>query len=252
LFDGEKQPMLKAFMERLFSGSQEWDGSDRRMGYRAKCDIEVEVACPGLRYLGQVLDIGPQGARVRIRGPWNARAVKRGQQVHLKYLTPLFDAELDTVKCKIAWAKQEVANIFSIGCVFDEPVENLRRAWIKPILLKNMKASGQQKRKQLRVKANLKSVLKIEGKMSEVSLRDLSTGGAKFESLIEYPEGSSLRLLIKPGNPNPDLELPGVIKRCRKGRATFDVGVAFTLEPPLKKVLAKLVKALVEVEGKRI
>lgn len=243
--------MLKSFLERLFNSSQEWDDSDRRLGYRAKCDIEVEVAGPGIRYLGRVLDIGPQGARVRIRGPWNARFAKKDQIVHLKYLTPLFDAELDTVQCKIAWAKREVSDIFSIGCKFDDAVENLRRAWIKPVLLKNIQVGGQQKRKQLRVKTNLKSVLKIEDKMSEVSLRDLSTGGAKFESLLEYPEGSPLRLLIKSGNANADLEVPGVVKRCRKGGGVFQVGVAFTLEPSLKSKLVRLVKVLVDAEGKK-
>lgn len=242
--------MLKAFIDRIFSGSAEWDCSDRRMGYRAPCDIEVEVAFPGLRYLGRVQDIGPQGARVRIRGPWNTKVLKKDQAVHLKYLTPLFDAELDTVQCKIAWVKREVSDMFSIGCTFDDAVENLRRAWIKPILLKTFKISGQQKRKQLRVKTNLKSVLKMEGKLSEISLRDLSTGGAKFESLLDYPEGSPLRLLLKPGHSFGDLEVSGVVKRCSKGRSFFQIGVAFTLEPSLKSKLARLIKALVAAEGK--
>ncbi len=213
--------MLKAFVERLFTGSSAWDGSDQRMGYRAKCDIEVEVASPGLRFLGRVLDIGPQGARVRIRGPWNARAFKKDTVITLKYLTPLFDAELDTVQCKIAWAKREVADVFSIGCRFDDSVENLRRAWIKPVLLRSIPIGGQQKRKQLRVKTSLKAVVKMEQKFSEVSLRDLSTGGAKFESLLDYPLGQPLRLLIKPGNLSTDLEVPGTVKRCVKTGGIF-------------------------------
>ena len=242
--------MLRAFIERLFSGAEDWDGSDRRLGLRARCDIELEVACPGLRYLGRALDVGPRGVRIRIRGPWNPRVVKKGQAAQLKYLTPLFDAELDTVQSKIMWVKKEVENVFQIGVQFDDTVENLRRSWIKPILLKSLKARVQQKRKQLRVRSNIPCRLQLEGKEYDANLRDLSVGGGLLECFQGFKEGTQFDVMLRPGKPHADVPLKAIVRRGKLNLGTYQMGVAFIGDERLKKVLLKLLKAMVEIEGK--
>ena len=45
-------------------------------------------------------------------------------------------AQLDTVKCRVRWAKKEGEGVFVVGLMFDETPENLVRSWLKPVLTK--------------------------------------------------------------------------------------------------------------------
>lgn len=240
--------MLRALVEKWFSGTGEWDGSDRRAALRARCDLEVEVACPGLRFLGRVLDAGPNGLRIRIRGASNPKVVKKGAEALVKNLAPSLDADLDTIVSKIAWVRQEAPNQFQIGVEFTEGIERLKRSWIKPLLLKSLDTRAKQKRKHLRVRTSVKSVLIAEGERLEVNVRDLSMGGARAESFQSRAEGTHLKLVLKPPKPFGEIQLPVVVRRCQKNLGAYDLGLAFLINEGLKKQLLKLIKALVELE----
>lgn len=238
--------MLQGLVEQLFGGG--WDGADRRLSMRAKCDIEVEVACPGLRFLGRVTDAGPTGMRISIRGATSSRVVKKGAVLDIKHLNPGMGVDRDTVRCKIAWVKKIAENIFDVGVSLDEPVENLKRSWIKPLLVKSLEQKTQQKRKHLRVRANIKSVLNVDGKHTDVNVRDLSVGGCKVESFQSLAGGTHVKVLLKPGKTHEELLLPGMVRRSVKSLGAYDVGVAFLLDAKLKKQLLKLIKGILDLQ----
>lgn len=242
--------MIKAFIERLFSGGIPWDGSDRRLGIRAKCNFDLGVSGDGFSLMGQAVNVGPRGIRLRIRGPWNSRKLRKGQLVQVKYLTPLFDAELDTVKAKIEWAKKEGVDLFSLALTFDDNVETLRRSWVKPILVKTLKSRAQQKRKLLRARANLPASFTVDGKSYDGKVRDLSVGGAKLECFTGFREGTHIALILIPPKPAASMALKGLVRRCALVLGTYEMGLAFLLEERDKKPLFRLVKELIDAQNR--
>ena len=242
--------MFKAFIERLFSGGIPWDGSDRRLGIRAKCTFDLEVAGEGFSFMGASQNVGPRGIRVKIRGPWNARQMRKGQEVRVKYLTPLFDAELDTVKAKIEWAKKEGNDMFSLALTFVDNVETLRRSWVKPILVKALKSRAAQKRKLLRVTANMPAGLLVDGKGYDGKIRDLSVGGAKLECFTGFREGTYIALTVIPLKPAPPMPLKALVRRCTLVLGTYEMGLAFLLDERDKKTLFRQVKELIDVQNR--
>lgn len=239
--------MLRGLVEQLFSGGG-WDGTDRRLALRARCDIEVEVACPGFRFFGRVTDAGPTGMRISIRGATNARVVKKGLVADVKHLAAGMGVEKDSVRCKVAWVKKLAENIFDMGLELNDSVDNLKRSWIKPLLVKALEQKAQQKRKHLRVRQNIKGSLNIDGKRVDVNVRDLSMGGAKVEAFEAHAGGTHVRLLLQPGKPFEELVVPGMVRRCVKSLGAYDVGVAFLLDDKLKKQLLKLIKGILELQ----
>ena len=241
--------MIQKFLERLLGGSPEWDGSDRRITLRAKCNFELEVAMPTARYLGTALDAGPKGVRLRIRGPWNARLLRAGTRVTLKHIEPMFDAQLDTVQCKISWVKKEADNLFLLAVGFDDSLENLKMSWVKPVLMKGLKSQVKQQRKQLRVRANLTTMLRVDTQEIEGRLRDLSMGGAQIETFKSLPLGTQVTVKFGPVAPHPEMVMKGTVRRCEQALGACQIGVAFFLLEGQKKQLLKFIKDFVELQN---
>ena len=241
--------MIKKFLERLLGGSPEWDGSDRRSTLRAKCDFELELAFPTARYLATALDAGPKGVRMRVRGPWNGRLLRVGQIVHLKYLATIFEAEIDTVQCKVSWAKKENNTLFYIAVSFDETLDNLKRSWVRPVLMKGLKKQVKQQRKQLRVRASVPAFLRVQDQEIEGKMRDLSMGGAQVESFKPIPLGTHVSLKFGPIKPHPEMVLKGMVRRCELYLGTYQIGIAFLILEGQRKQLLKFIKEVVDLQN---
>ena len=228
------------FLATLFKpAAPEWDGAENRQTFRARCEFEIEVGIGQARYLGKAVDAGPQGLKIRIRGPFKASAMKPNTPAALRYLEPLFDAQLDSVKAKVRWAKKEGEGVFVVGVMFDEAPENLVRSWVKPVLTKLFQQKTKQKRKTLRVHCNLPISFVYGGKTLQGHLRDLSAGGALLESLVELPADTEISFAVGPLRDSklPRLALTGKVQRTRKPLGTFLCGLRIHPAGEEKKAL---------------
>jgi len=242
--------MLTTLLKKLLGGDPAWDGSEKRSLLRVKCDVEVEVAMPKLRYLGRAIDISPRGLKVRVRGPWNASAFKAGTPVQLKSLEQCFGSEA-TVLAKVCWAKREADSQFIFGVVFEDPVERLEKSWIKSVLQKNMKARVSQQRKTVRVRCNLPGKLTVGDQILDVKLRDLSTGGFQVEGFKAVPMDAEVTLQAGPVEPLPKLYLKGNVRRVTQPMGTWSIGVRFgAQDAATKKVVLDYVRQIHELNKK--
>ena len=188
------EALFGAFVRR----GKDWDGSERRVSLRTRCDFEVEIQAPGCRYLARVLDAGPQGLRMRVRGPWVPKVLRRSQPIRLCYVQPIYEAELDTVGAQIQWVKREGEQMFSLAVAFDDTLDNLKRSWVKPVLMKAFKmASKKNQRKTMRARCQLVGTMIYEGKKQDIKVTDLSTSGARVSSLQPMGVGGVLEVAFE-------------------------------------------------------
>ncbi len=242
--------MLKALLAKLLQKDPEWDGSEKRALLRVKCDVQVEVAMPKLRYLGQAFDISPRGVKIRVRGPWKASAFKPGQPLQLKSLEQCFGSEA-LVLASVRWAKRENDMQFLFGATFEDPVERLEKSWVKTVLKRHMKARVSQQRKSVRVRCNLPARLTVGDQILEVKLRDLSTGGFQVETLKTVPSDVEVTLQAGPVDSLPKLYLKGTVRRVAQPLGTFSVGVRFgAQDAATKKVVLDYVRQIHELNKK--
>lgn len=246
--------MIKGFKEFILGllGKDRalWDGSDNRKTMRTKVDFEVEVGCPNQRYMGRAIDASPRGLRVRIRGPYRPSIIKKGLATQLKWLTPMYEAEVDTIQSKVAWVKKEGENLFLLGLVFDDTLENLQKSWVKPVLLKGLRKKVAQHRKSLRVRCNLAAKFSVNGQAMEGCLHDLSIEGARLESFQAVAEGSPIVLEAGPVGQLAPLKLNGTVKRSLRPYGTFTYGVKLHADEAEKKLLLAYIKHFHQVNKK--
>lgn len=242
--------MLKALLAKLLGGDPEWDGSEKRALLRVKCDVEVEVAMPKLRYLGRAFDISPRGIRVRVRGPWKPSAFKAGQPIQLKSLEQSFGSGAE-VLASVRWVKREADSQFVFGAVFDDPVERLEKSWVKTVLQQNMKARVSQQRKTVRVRCNLPGKLTVGDQIIDVKLRDLSTGGFNIETFKAIPVDAEVTLQAGPVGSLAKLYLKGAVRRVSHPLGTYSIGVRFgAQDAATKKVVLDYVRQIHELSKK--
>ena len=239
--------MLKGFLERLLGGEPAWDGSERRVSLRAKCDFQLELTLPKAVYAAKVLDVGARGVRARIQAPLT-RVARRGLTVQARAFNLKFPCELDTIRGKIRWVKPEQEDAFVVAIAFDDELEALQRSWVKAVLLKNL-IDATQKRTQTRVKALVRTWIQVENHQFEGSLRDISTRGARLETVKTYPVGTELTLRIGPARPgsSPELGLHGmtlkaIVRRVGPSPASHQMGLLFQLEDGQRAALLKWVR----------
>lgn len=229
----------------LFGGmlkGKVWDGSERRLSFRVKCDFELELQLPGNRYLAQVVDAGPQGLKMRVRGPYIAKILKSGALLQLRYVEPVYGAELDTVGGEIRWVKREGEQLFTLAVALKDSLENLKRSWVKPVLQKVFKTvSRKNLRDTMRAKCNLPARLTIEKRTLDIKVNDLSTTGARVACLVGLTIGDIAELEVE------GLRLRCKVRRCEPEYGVFRVGLAFSSDEKLKPKILTLVKKLVQV-----
>lgn len=238
--------MLDKLLAMLGQGPEQWDGSERRQGFRARCDFEVEISAPNLSYMGKALDLGPQGMRFRVRGPYNPRVMRKGLEVNLKYLTPLFGAERDTVKAVVRWVKKEGDAQFQVAVFFTDEVENLKKSWLKVVLQKGLGMKAIRSRRQhLRVRCAFMGQVRYENKALEIKVINLSASGAELESLKPIPVPTHLMLYFQ------NLSMKATVRRCELEYGVYKVGVIFLEDKKTRKQALETVKKLVELEKRR-
>lgn len=226
----------------LLKRNPDWGGEERRQAFRVRCDFEIEVQAPGCSYFAQCIDAGPQGLKLRIRGPWVKKVLRRGQPIRLRYVEPIFGAELDTVGGSICWVRREGEQLFSMAVSFEDTLENMKKSWVKPILQKVFKAgSRRNQRRYMRAKCQLPGRALIGGKKQEVKFTDLSTSGARLSALQPLEVGSATEVEFE------QLSLRAIVRRCAADYGVYRIGVAFHPDAETKKKLVRLVKKLVEV-----
>ena len=240
--------MIKALIERLL-GTSSWDTAERRGGLRVRAQFDLELASPPLaRYVGNVLDISPAGLKMRIRGPWNGRVLKRGKVVRLRHLNPPFDAELDSVQAKIGWVRKESVGQFLVALSYEESPDDLRRSWVRAVLQKSVDRPTKQKREQLRVRFNVVTTATVGEQTFEGHLRDISSRGARLESFRGLAPGTNLTLRIPPVKPFREMHLKAVVRRSELRLGTYHMGLAFILDEQQKRETIKLVKHILAIK----
>lgn len=226
----------------LFQRLDNWDGSERRKGFRARCDFDLEVQAPEVRYLAHVMDAGPQGLKMRVRGPFVRKVLKSGQPIRLRYVQPLYEAELDTVDASIRWVKREGEQLFTLAIQFEDSIDNLKKSWVKPVLQRVFKTqSRRNQRKWMRARCNLSATALVGGKVVDVKVNDLSTSGARIASLQPFHVGEATELHLE------GMVLRAMVRRCQPEYGVHRVGLAFAPDPVYQGQLLTLVKKLVQV-----
>lgn len=241
------KPMMmkwyQALFGRFFKASPDWDGSERRESFRARCDFELEIQGPGCRYFGRVVDAGPHGLRIRVRGPWIKRVLRRGQEVALVYVQPLFEAELDSVGGKICWVRRQGEQMFTMAVAFHDTLENLKRSWVRPVLARSFKMQSRRNlRKTLRARCNLPGCLFVDGHSEDVKVTDVSATGARVSSLRPLAAGSAVELTFE------NLHCRGLVRRCTQDYGVYRLGLAFQELPGQRQSLVKLVRRLTAMD----
>ena len=233
---------FQSLFGRLLKRIPEWGGEERRQSFRVRCDFEIEVQAPGCSYLARCLDAGPQGLKLRIRGPFVKKVLRRGQPIRLRYVEPLYEAELDTVGGTICWVRREGQQLFTMAVGFEDTMDNLKRSWVKPVLQKVFKAgSRRNQRRHMRAKCQLPGKILVEGKRQEIKVTDLSSSGARVSSLQPLEVGSAAEVEFE------SLVLRAIVRRCAPDYGVYRLGLAFSPNEENKKKLVRLVKRLVEV-----
>jgi hypothetical protein len=221
----------------------DWDGAERRQSFRVRCDFEIEIQAPGRSYLAKVVDAGPQGLRLRVRGPWVPKVLKRSQLLNLRYVQPLYEADLDSVGASIRWVRREGKQLFSMAVSFADSVDNLRRSWVKPVLRRYFKTESRRNLRQwLRARCNLVGKVSHQGRQAEVKVTDISSSGARLSSLEPIAIGEILELYVE------GMVLRCSVRRCQADYGVFRVGVHFAPDKVTRKKVISLVRKLVEVD----
>lgn len=218
-------------------GKDTWDGSDRRQSLRVRCNFEVQVTGSQCSFLARTLDMGPTGLRVECRGAFPS-SLKKGVALQIKHLNCPMDCERETIKARVAWATPKNPSLFQCAALFEDEVENLKKSWVRSLLVRAIKQPPKQKRKYLRVRCDWTVAAQINGTATQIQLRDLSMQGARLEVPSEISERDRLVLNIK------GLILPGQIRRVSKTGGTYMVGVNFQTNPGQSKKLLQIIKSL--------
>ena len=226
----------------LLKKSPDWDGGERRQAFRVRCDFEIEIQGPGCSYLAACKDAGPHGLRLRVRGPWVKKVLKRGQPVALRFVQPLYEAELDTVGGAIRWVRREGEQMFTLAVGFHDSIDNLRRSWVKPILQKAFKADSRRNQRQyMRARCQLAGKATIEGQKVDIKVTDVSTSGARLSALQPLNVGTVFEVEFE------KVVQRAIVRRCQPDYGVYRIGVSFSPDPAARAKLLTLVKRLVEM-----
>ncbi|MBS2039905.1 PilZ domain-containing protein [bacterium] len=233
---------FQSLFGRLLKRIPEWGGEERRQSFRVRCDFEIEVQAPGCSYLARCVDAGPQGLKLKVRGPFVKKILRRSQPIRLRYIEPLYEAELDAVGGTICWVRREGQQLFTLAVSFEDTLDNLKKSWVKPILQKVFKAgSRRNQRRHMRAKCKVAGTAVINGKRQEIKLTDLSTSGARVSSLQPVEVGAAVEVEFE------NLCLRGIVRRCAPDYGVYRLGLSFSPNDETRQKLVRLVKRLVEV-----
>lgn len=233
---------FQSLFGNLLKRIPDWEGEERRQAFRVRCDFEIEVQAPGCSYFAQCIDAGPQGLKLRIRGPWVKKVLRRGQPIRLRYVEPMYEAELDTIGGSIRWVRREGEQLFTMAVGFEDTLENMKRSWVKPILQKVFKAgSRRNQRRYMRAKCQLPGKALIGGKKQDVKITDLSSSGARLSALQPLELGAATEVEFE------QLVLRAIVRRCAADYGVYRIGVAYHPDAETKKKLVRLIRKLVEV-----
>lgn len=233
---------LESLFQKWLRRRPEWQGQERREGLRVRCDFELEIQAPGARYMAQVVEAGPQGLRMRVRGPWNPKAIRPRQEVGLKFVEALYGCEVDTIGASIRWVRREGPHMFSLAIRFLEDVEVLKRSWVKPMLQRAFKKeSRRNQREWMRARCQLPARLHHQG-VQDVKIHDLSTTGCRLACLQPIAVGSDLEVEFQ------NLKLRAVVRRCQPDYGVYRLGLVFAPNAQAKARLLELVKQMLAVD----
>jgi hypothetical protein len=238
--------MEMGWFESLFASllkkNPAWDGAERRQSFRVRCDFEVEIQAPGCSYLASCLDAGPQGLRMRVRGPFVKKVLRRAQPIRLRYVEPLYEAELDTVSAAIRWVRREGEQLFTMAVGFDDTIDNLKRSWVKPILQKVFKSGSRKNQRQyMRARCQLAGTAVIQGQRVDIKVTDVSTSGARLSALQPVDIGSVVEVEFE------KVVQRAIVRRCQADYGVYRIGVSFSPDPTARAKVLTLVKRLVEM-----
>ena len=72
---------------------------------------------------------------------------------------------------------------------------------------------------------------KVREQKQTVRVRDLDAGGLRFESSVDYPEGTALLVWLTPGPGQPPLRLQVLVRWCRREETCAVVGCSYAPTP---------------------
>lgn len=237
--------LLNSIWALFAKASTSTDGQERRRGFRISFRQELEVAGAGFAYLGRGLDLGPLGLRMRIRGPYQPKLLAPGQPVWLKMAEVQYGIEVEKIQTAVRWSKKENDNSFLLAVSFNDTLDNMKRSWVKPLLVKALSdKSPRSRRGHFRVHCSRPARIVIlngwetpdflENKPFEANLTDLSVRGAQVESMVEIPVGCYLELSVL------RVKVKAVVVRSWKVLGSHRLGLRF-LEEKTNPALMKLI-----------
>ena len=208
--------MLKQILDGLKSLVKSSDcgcTGERRRVVRLKCRYEVTCLREHVAFRAVLVDMGVRGLRLETH-----ERLKPGQAIHVSFNAPHNSVSVESVKCKVCWARRNKQAKLEAGLCYDEPQENLERSWVKVILREVGfdAASIVQRRKARRVVAMLRGEALPEGhRPMACRVLNLGAGGALLQLPEALEKGQALAMLIGPGLGEPPLKVAGEVVSCR-------------------------------------
>lgn len=233
--------MLDKLM-KLIQGSPPPTGERRKLVRVAhRSVIMVTVTAGELK--GAILDLSAQGFRLEYIDP-----LKPGQTISV------FLPNTRPIQSRVIWCNPvHKTKNHHIGCVFDDDQEKMANSWLKDMMQKAFAdVPIKQRRRHLRIRAGTRAALanKAGDTLADGLLMDLSLEGCLLALPVEFKAGTPVRVQLTPVGAVKPLDLPAVIKTCRKGRDKFLHGVHFDVrEDPL---VAKYIGILLKQYGKTV
>ncbi|MBI3929863.1 MAG: PilZ domain-containing protein [Armatimonadetes bacterium] len=181
--------MLMRALASLFNRAGRLE-EERRRQVRVECKIPVTIRTGGVCRAATVRDLGYGGLGVEIDEPL---PVKTEVVVEREGEGP--------VRCQVRWCKGRAA-----GLSYSDTPENFHSSWARRVLKEAglEPENGGERRREIRARGPLSASISVQDrKTDEVTVADLSRGGALIEVPPEFPLRG--RVVLELG-PEEDLE----------------------------------------------
>jgi hypothetical protein len=182
---------------------------DRRVAGRVDCQLETGyVTETGEGGVGTVLDISRRGLRMR-----TDLLLPKGITVALKPPASLNAGDLAPIMARVMWSSKADQGYLS-GLLLPPGIED-EETWLEALLIDlGFDAGSSQRRKFVRAETSLPGRLHLDGlPVLEVTVLNLSLGGALLKAEQAFEKSSSFQLGLGPHKDLPELELSGTILR---------------------------------------
>lgn len=188
---------------------------NRRLFSRVPCNLPILVGS----HLGELLDIGLGGTRIRSEGYLGKGAVVR--------IRPIQGGAFHTLNYQVIWSKSS-EGLTEMGLRYPEELDNIFwQSWAADLLAGAEIKNGEilERRNLVRLACHLTGVVTLNQEKSEAKVLDIGQGGALLQMSPEIELGSELSLTLS--SPVRVGGLKCAVRRRWEGKNDFGYGVSF-------------------------